>query len=102
MDTKQTWIMPDIIDAYQGVGGQDSKTPFGYIGLDGEGGYFFEWRDTLDETLASLEPDEIDSPETDFFMAALYTLELAIGDDFERLHDAAYGPHPYLLCRFGE
>lgn len=53
----------DITDRYQGLGGRDGDTPFGYAGIDGRGGQFFEWRETLADTLATIEDDEIDPPE---------------------------------------
>lgn len=52
----------DITDRHQGQGGQDGNTPFGYCGINGRGGQFFEWRPTLADTLASIEDDETDPP----------------------------------------
>jgi hypothetical protein len=45
------------IDMYQGRDEQDRK--FGYVCGD-EGGFFFTWMPTLEETLASVEEDEMD------------------------------------------
>lgn len=53
----------DITDRYQGKGGSDGKTPFGYCGIADRGGQFFEWRATLPETLSSIEDDETDPPQ---------------------------------------
>lgn len=53
----------NITDRYQGHGGSDGQTPFGYCGIAGRGGQFFLWRPTLAETLASIEDDETDPPE---------------------------------------
>lgn len=44
-------------DKFQGY--DDEGRKFGYIHGDG-GGWFFTWMDTLDETLYSLEEDEVD------------------------------------------
>jgi hypothetical protein len=90
----------DVLDAYQGTGGKDGDTPFGYVGITDCGGYFFEWQDTLEDTLDSLDPDECDEPIFDFAELAREVLEKAIGDDFERLHAAAYGDQPSYLCKF--
>ena len=45
------------IDMNQGLDAQGRK--FGYVCGD-EGGYFFTWLPTLEETLASVEVDEVD------------------------------------------
>ena len=50
------------IDKYQGIDEQNRN--YGYIGQD-DGGYFFTWLDTLEETLDSLDPNIIDPPEFD-------------------------------------
>lgn len=52
----------DIQDTYQGIGGADGHTPYGYCGIAGRGGQFFEHRATLAATLASIEDDETDPP----------------------------------------
>lgn len=88
----------DIADAYQGK--DRNENPFGYVGITDKGGYFFTWLDTLEATLDSLENDEVDSPRFDFRDAAEDALKEAIGDNFERLHDAAYGQNATYLCRF--
>ena len=51
----------DIIDTKQGV--TDDGRYFGYCGRIGQGGQFFTWMDTLQETLESIEDDETDPPE---------------------------------------
>lgn len=50
----------DITDKYQGV--QRDGAAYGYCGIDDRGGYFFSWRQTLQETLRSIEPCEIYPP----------------------------------------
>lgn len=52
----------DQTDKFQGYGGADGKEPFGYCGIDGRGGQFFTWRETLQLTLDSIEDDETDPP----------------------------------------
>lgn len=46
-----------ILDAFQGHDEQDRK--FGYVCGD-DGGFFFTWMGTLEETLATIEEDEQD------------------------------------------
>lgn len=46
------------LEKYQGQ--DDDGTKFGFVHADGDGGYFFNWCDTLDETLDSIDVDEID------------------------------------------
>lgn len=43
-------------------GENDDGSDYGYIG-DGDGGYFFTWKPTLEATLATLEADEVDEPD---------------------------------------
>lgn len=50
-------ITKSQVDLWQGDG--EDGYPFGYVAGD-DGGYFFTWLDTLDETLASVEADEVD------------------------------------------
>lgn len=45
------------LDRYQGVTDNDRK--FGYV-MGNEGGYFFTWFDTLQETLESVDEDDQD------------------------------------------
>lgn len=53
----------DITDTYQGRGGADGDTPFGYCGIDDRGGQFFNHCATLEATLASIADDETDPPQ---------------------------------------
>lgn len=46
-----------ILDHHQGDTEHGRK--FGYVSGDG-GGYFFTWMDSLEETLESVEVDEVD------------------------------------------
>lgn len=87
----------DIIDLYQGQGA--NGLPFGYVGMTEQGGYFFDWLNTLDETLDSMEADEIDPPHFDFRNSAIDALRKRIGNEFERLHIAAHGEYPFQLCK---
>ena len=50
------------VDLHQGE--TVSGKSFGWVGdLEGDsGGYFFTWGETLEETIGSLDPDEIDPP----------------------------------------
>ena len=51
--------MKRTIDMWQGyteVAGEEAS--FGYV-HGNDGGYFFTWRDTLDETINSVEVDDI-------------------------------------------
>lgn len=50
----------DITDEDQGATINDRT--FGYCGIIDQGGQFFTWMDTLDETLASIEDDELGPP----------------------------------------
>lgn len=52
-----TTITKSQVDLNQGLG-EDGRT-FGYVAGD-DGGYFFAWHDTPEETLASVEEDEVD------------------------------------------
>jgi len=88
----------DIVDAYQGSDGHER--PYGYIGIEDQGGYFFTWLDSLEATLDSLEADEVDPPKHDFREAAREALTQAMGDRFDELRAAANGEYPSLLCRF--
>jgi hypothetical protein len=45
------------VDLYQGE--DDRGRPFGYVAGE-DGGFFFTWLDTLDDTLTSVEEDEVD------------------------------------------
>jgi len=51
----------DQFDASQGKD-KDDRT-YGYGGIEDRGGYFFTWLPTLQETLDSIEADEIDPPQ---------------------------------------
>lgn len=53
----------DTKDTFQGLGGRNYDTPFGYCGISDRGGQFFSHCPTLAETLASIEDDETDPPE---------------------------------------
>jgi len=86
----------DIIDLYQGRGKGDQ--PFGYIGIIDQGGYFFDWLDSLETTLDSVQADEIDPPHFDFRVAAIDALRERIGEEFDRLYAAAHGRYPFHLC----
>jgi len=51
-----------VIDIDQGE--DDNGRTFGYVRTDREddGGYFFRWFPTLDETVDSLDADDVDPP----------------------------------------
>ena len=51
------------IDENQGT--DASEQFFGYCGIEGQGGYFFNYHPTLRETLDSISADEIDPPTWD-------------------------------------
>jgi hypothetical protein len=48
------------VDLDQGINGRGEAC--GYV-TDGKGGYFFDWKRTLKETLNSLNADETDKPD---------------------------------------
>lgn len=50
----------DQTDKVQGTTAGDRE--FGYCGIDDRGGQFFTWMPTLQETIESIEDDEIDPP----------------------------------------
>lgn len=50
-------ISKSQVELYQGIDSQERD--FGYVHGD-DGGFFFTWMPTLDETLASVEEDEVD------------------------------------------
>ena len=47
------------VDRWQGTDGAED---FGYVGIDGKGGYFFNYKKTLEGTLDTIEEDEEDRP----------------------------------------
>lgn len=81
--------MKITIDRHQG---RTNQTPdgeerrFGYICGD-DGGWFFTWMDTLEETLDTIEIDEIDGDGGISYWQAMEFLEEAIEDDFNAIID---------------
>lgn len=51
----------DITDIVQGINAYEQE--YGYAGIDGRGGQFFDWMPTVAETLATIRDDETDAPE---------------------------------------
>ena len=69
------------IDMYQGRDAQDRK--FGYVGCDAdESGYFFTWHSTLEDTLDSLDGDEMAQTSHDRSDVAREYLESKTGAKF--------------------
>lgn len=69
------------IDRYQGRDDQDRKFGYVHTGDEDDGGYFFTWMPTLEETLGSLDADQQDEPTFEIGLAREY-LESKISDKF--------------------
>ena len=81
------------IDKFQG---DDDDHKFGYVYQDdADGGYYFTWHDTLEETLASLQPDETGMPDQKQFSIseARNFVESQIRNDFD---EPAVGERIYI------
>ena len=48
-------------DIVQGV---DDEGEYGYVGIDGRGGQFFQWRDSLKDTITTICDDVNDPPKS--------------------------------------
>jgi hypothetical protein len=70
-----------VIETKQGINQNDEK--FGYIHC-GDGGYFFDWKPTLEETLESITQDNDTTAEepTIGYTDAKEALRGAIADEF--------------------
>ena len=74
-------------DRYQGRDADGQR--FGYIGSDDHGGYYFTWMGTLEETLDSIEADEVIKPSFDWDNEARDYLKSEITDFAEQLAELA-------------
>lgn len=73
------------IDMYQGRDEQDRN--FGYVNGGEAGGYFFTWLPTLDQTLDSLDADEMAEPSHDWSAEARTLLATKISHKFAAISD---------------